>query len=444
MFGAVHSADVPSVPDVLLRLARAFTPRVEARGPGTVLLDLRGMNRAWPDASALGQALVGAGRAQGLEPQVALAGTRTAAWLLARARPGPTVVPAGQEAASLAPLPLATLELPAEQADLLHRWGLRTLGELAALPAESLFARLGPEGPRLRSRALGRDEEPMVAAPLPETFVSSLELEWPVDGLEPLSFLLARVLEPLCARLLARGRRASAITLLLRLVDGGAHERRLRPAAPSADARTWRTLLLLDLEAHAPRDAVAAFTVTVEPTPARRVQFSLLDPAQPSPERLAETLARLQEWTAEGRAGSPVLLDTHRPGAFAMGPFDPSPTPIVHRPPTLSLPTSGEGYAVASMAPELPVTSSIPRLCLRAFRPALPAQVLLEAGLPAFVSASGICGRVADRAGPWRASGDWWDVAWSREEWDVTVGGGLFRIYRDRLRGGWFVEGELD
>jgi protein ImuB len=60
------------------------------------------------------------------------------------------------------------------------------------------------------------------------------------------------------------------------------------------------------------------------------------------------------------------------------------------------------------------------------------------------VSAAGIRGAVTDRAGPWRASGDWWDAAWSREEWDVAVGGGLFRIYRDRLRGGWFVDGELD
>ena len=52
---------------------------------------------------------------------------------------------------------------------------------------------------------------------------------------------------------------------------------------------------------------------------------------------------------------------------------------------------------------------------------------------------------LVDRAGPWRASGDWWDVAWSREEWDVALaGGGVYRIFRDRLREAWFVEGELD
>jgi protein ImuB len=71
--------------------------------------------------------------------------------------------------------------------------------------------------------------------------------------------------------------------------------------------------------------------------------------------------------------------------------------------------------------------------------------VSVEAGAPVFVAAAGVRGAIVDRAGPWRASGDWWDVAWSRDEWDVQVAdGGLFRIFRDRLRGEWFVEGELD
>ena len=84
------------------------------------------------------------------------------------------------------------------------------------------------------------------------------------------------------------------------------------------------------------------------------------------------------------------------------------------------------------------------RVALRAFRPPLPADVVLRDGAPAFVSAPGVRGAVVDRAGPWRASGDWWDVAWSREEWDVALGSGVYRIFRDRLREAWFVEGELD
>jgi protein ImuB len=204
-------------------------------------------------------------------------------------------------------------------------------------------------------------------------------------------------------------------------VDGSTHLRTLRPAAPSGEPRTWRTLTLLDLEVHPPRDAIQRITVRAEPTPVREVQFSLLDPAMPSPERLAETMARLHEWTAEGRGGEARLLDTHRPGAFAVGTFSPGPTPP---------------------APEAPPPL---RVALRAYRPPRHAHVVLEGGAPAFVTASGVRGAVTACAGPWRSSGDWWDAAWSREEWDVSLAsGGVFRLFFDRLREAWFVEGELD
>jgi protein ImuB len=423
MFGAVHSARPPDAAGSLLALAREFTPRVEACDPGTVLLDLHGLARAWPQPAALGRALFDTARVRGLlGVGVALAFSRIAARLLAAGREGLTVAGAGEEAPLLAPLPLDLLGLAPDRADLFRRWGLRTLGDLARLPAGGLAERLGADGPRLRRLARGEDDAPLVPTPPPERFECALELDWPVDGLEPLAFLLARVLEPLGQTLAARGRRAASLTLELRLVDRSLHRRTLKPAAPTALPRTWRTLLLLDLEAHPPRDAVQAITIRAEPTPARTVQFSLLDPAQPSPERLAETLARLQDWTAAGRGGAAALVDTHRPGAFLVETFSPAPF-----------------QAVAGGPP------GAARLGLRAFRPPRPALVSVEAGAPTFVAATGVRGAVADRAGPWRASGDWWDVAWSREEWDVSVAGaGLYRIFRDRLRDEWFVEGELD
>jgi protein ImuB len=386
-----------------------------------VLLDLFGLGRVWPTPQVLGQAILEAAQGRRIEAQVALAWSRATALVLARGRPGLTIVPPGKEAEALAPLPLALLDLDLERSELLARWGLRTIGDLARLPAAGLAERLGPEGPRLRRLARGEDDGLFVPTAAPVAFEMTLELDWPVDGLEPLSFLLARVLEPLCAGLVARGRRAATLTVDLGLVDGSTHRRALRPAAPSGEPRTWRTLVLLDLEVHPPRDAVQAITVRAEPTPARAVQFSLLDPAQPSPERLAETMARLHSWTAAGRGGAAALLDTHRPGAFAVGTFAPGPVT-----PRAAAPRS-------------------PRVALRAFRPPRPARVTVRDGAPAFVAAAGVRGAVVAHAGPWRASGDWWDVAWSREEWDVALlAGGVYRIFRDRLREAWFVEGELD
>jgi protein ImuB len=433
MYGALHSPSALAE-GVLLTLAREFTPRVESLGPTDVVLDLHGLGRVWSAPEVLGHALLLAGRDRGFSLHAAIASTRVAALVTARGRPGLTVITPGQEADTLAPLPLDLLDLADERHDLFRRWGLRTLGDLAALPARGLAERLGPDGPRLRRLARGQDDTPLVPTRAPDTFESTLELEWPIDGLEPLSFVLARVLDPLMEALVRRGRRAAALTLELALVDGGRHRRTLKPAAPSSEARTWRTLLLLDLESHPPGEAgawdsgrgqaILAVTVTAEPTAARTVQFSLLDPAQPSPERLAELMARLHEWTSAGRGGAAALLDTHRPGAFAMEAFAPA----------------------APVAARADTAAPGPRLALRAYRPPLPAHVVVRGGAPAFVSAgAAVRGPVVDRAGPWRASGDWWDVPWSREEWDVALAGGaLFRIFNDRLRDTWFVDGELD
>jgi len=432
MFGALFLPAPP--PDgALLGLAHEFTPRAESLGPGEALLDLCGLGRVWRGPQELAASLLAAGHGRGWSAlRVALASTRVAALVAARGREGLTVIAPGQEAATLAPLPLALLDLDEERRDLFRRWGIHTLGALAALPARGLSERLGVEGPRLRRLARGEDEAPLVPTREAETFQCALDLEWPVDGLEPLSFLLARVLEPLCAHLKERGRRAASVEVDLGLVDGRRHRRPLRPAAPSAEPRTWRTLILLDLESHPPADAIQSVAVRAEPTSARTVQFSLLDPAQPSPERLAETMARLHQWTEAGRAGAATLVDTHRSGAFVMETFAPGPVARAR--------ASADGGRPA--APPVVVG---PRLALRVFRPPRPAQVTLRDGAPAFVSAGTVRGEVVDRAGPWRASGDWWDVAWSREEWDVALaGGGLYRIFRDQLRDGWFVDGELD
>ena len=253
----------------------------------------------------------------------------------------------------------------------------------------------------------------------------TLELDWPVDGLEPLSFLLARVLEPLCDGLVARGRRAAALALDLGLVDGTVH----RARAPARRA-LGRAADLADAAAPRPRGASARatrsrrITVRAEPTPSRVVQFSLLDPAQPSPERLAETMARLHAWTAAGRGGAAALLDTHRPGAFALGTFAPGPLPRRRAPRRRAGP---------------------PRVALRVFRPPPRAEVVaarrgarLRRGRRrarrrrgprgAVARLGGLVGRGLEPRGMGRGPRD----------------GGVYRIFRDRLREAWFVEGELD
>ncbi len=94
----------------LASLAREFSPRVEVHGAGLVTLDARGLARLFGDAKQLGDALRCATADRGLPARIALASTRTTAWLLAHARAGLTIVPPGEEPQWLSPLPLHVLE----------------------------------------------------------------------------------------------------------------------------------------------------------------------------------------------------------------------------------------------------------------------------------------------------------------------------------------------
>ncbi|HAK56162.1 MAG TPA: hypothetical protein DCP38_11885, partial [Acidobacteria bacterium] len=84
-----------------------------------------------------------------------------------------------------------------------------------------------------------------------------------------------------------------------------------------------RTLLVLDLESHPPPAGIDRVGVALVPAPARVVQFSLLEQAMPSAEQLSTLLARLTALMGAGRCGAPVVVDTHRPGAFDVQPFKP-------------------------------------------------------------------------------------------------------------------------
>ena len=90
--------------------------------------------------------------------------------------------------------------------------------------------------------------------------------------------------------------------------------RTLQLPAPMRDAKTLRTLILLDLESHPPSAAIDRVLVRVEPTPGRIVQWSLLERAQPSPEQVSTLLARLSALMGDSHVGSPQLVDSWRPG----------------------------------------------------------------------------------------------------------------------------------
>src|SRR6185369_1422381 len=400
--------------------------------------------------------------------RIAIAGTRTAARLFVRDRAGITIVESGNDAATLAVLPLSLLARishrndpndpddsndPNDSNDLLttlRRWGLRTLGDLAALPADEVAARLGQTGVAWQRLARGEDPAPLVPSVPEERFEQALDLEWPIDGLEPLSFVLGRLMEPLSAHLERRGRGAAVLHVRLHLITRTLHERSLELPAPIRDARALRTLALLDLESHPPSAAIDRVVVAVDPTPGRVVQFSLLTRPLPSPEQLSTLMARLTALMGEGRCGSAITIDSWEPGAFEVKPFGPG----------LGMRDAGCEKSIADSGGIANPEPRIPRLAMRWFRFPIPARVRIEGGIPVrvIVDRRGLSGGTVEKhAGPWRTSGAWWRPAqplaplppisphWDRDEWDVTLSdGATYRVFRERDTDAWFIEGVVD
>ena len=450
MFGALYAAE-GTERAALDAVAREFSPRIEVYGPREAVLDLSGVARLFGDARTIAHELRRTAADRGLRVRVAIAGTRSAARLIVHHRAGISVIEPGRETDVLASLPLELLPVVADDShgsnDLirtLRRWGLRTLGDLVALPAADVAARVGQAGVGWQRLARGVDVAPLVPAAPEERFEQTLELEWPIEGLEPLAFVLGRLMEPLSAHLERRDRGAAVLHVRLHLVTRAMYERSLQLPAPMRDARALRTLALLDLESHPPEAAIDRVTVAVDPTPGRVVQFSLLTRPLPSPEQLSTLNARLAALMGDGRCGSPVSVDTWRPGAFAMKPFAPRECAGVLRRHEPRRHDSALPRPVDMNAAAPPVV-----VALRRFRMPIPARVRVEDGRPVrlIVDRHGFSsGRVVTAAGPWRTSGAWWEGnSWNRDEWDVALADGVtYRLFRQRDADRWCIEGVVD
>jgi len=454
----------------LLEAAGELSPRVEDAGDGVVYVDAEGLERHLRSAAgdgpwqqALGRGLMAAAEAAGLPARAGVAGSKLAARVAADQAGSPTVVSAGGEAEFLAPLPLAhltpDLALDPKLAETLERWGLRTAGDLARLPAAEVASRLGAAGEALHAVARGEDPRPLVPSVPPPAFREGMTLEWPIVTLEPFLFVGRAALERLTVRLAARGLACARLEVALRLEPDGLHERSIRLPAPTRDVKTLLTLVRLDLEGHPPGAPVAAFTLVAHPDRAQEAQLSLFGPEALSPDRLATTLARLFALLGPNRVGAPQPVDGHLPESFALTDYEPPPPP--DGPPETALPPrrphGGHGL-----------------LAVRTLRPPVALEVLVQENGNGSGSGSGsgsgdadgsrppasvavvageetaprpkIHGRVRVASGPWSLEEAWWsEEPVARDYWDVELAsGGLYRIYRDHASGDWFADGIYD
>jgi protein ImuB len=416
MFACLHA---PGNLPLAVECARGFSPHIEEVPPDTVIFDVRGLESLYGPPRRLAREIE---RRAGVPSSIAIAANPDAAMHAALGIPGVTVVAPGREAEALAPLPVNLLRGSPETAELLHLWGIRTFGELAALPPLGVAARLGEEGVALQRLARGdgyRQLQPLVD---PLEFEDELELEHPVELIEPLSFILARLLNNVCGRLGARSLATNEVRVRLTLENAPEHAASLRLPVPMLDPKAFLKMLQLELSGAPPAAPVLKVHLKAEPVKPRRTQQGLFVPSSPEPEKLELTVARLRHLLGDGQVGTPELADTHRPDTFSMRAFAPA----------------------AAAVQAKPVES--PRLCLRRFRPPRYAQVIIVNRQPVRVASPSVSGRVVMAKGPWRTSGEWWRTdAWNRDEWDIALeSGALYRLFQEIEGGRWFVEGSYD
>ncbi len=469
----------------LLDCAQSFSPCVEDAACDTALLNLAGMESLFGPLPEIARAIAGRTSALGLAANVAAASNPDAALLAARGFSGITVIPTGKEAEQLGSLPVGVLfakpfeighptlrdfrrvdgispgSHPQNENDksglleTLDRWGIRNLRALAALPEVALSERLGQEGLRLQQLSRGTVSRTLVPVEAPPVFEEAVELDDPITLLEPLAFLLNRLLEQICARLASRALCTQELRLTLELNSSVCLEddsrfnrqskinhqkflRTLRLPLPMLDVKVFLKLLQLDLQAHPPGAPIVKIHLAAEPARPRSAQGGLFLPSSPEPEKLELTLARIAALVGEEKIGALELLDTHHPAGFRMRRF------------AAQAPRKARRDANSTPEKESAVTA------LRHFRPPLRADVDLQDGQPVHVVCrkKEVQGNVLWRAGPWRFSGDWWDrEAWARDEWDIALQNSarqngetlsLYRLVHDLLGGGWLIEGIYD
>lgn len=405
------AADAAAVENALERLA-AFSPGVagvtESDDPSFGLLEVQldGLERLWGPEPAMAERM-----AAGLQsvlpgaPRIGIAGTSFAATLAALRSPadGRTAssgaVPPGGERDFLAPLPASALSRDDEVRGRLARFGLRRIGDVAALPRSALVARFGPEGERIHARACGEEDRPFRPRHVPGRIALALPLEPAVAELEPLRFVLRRLVAALADQLAARGAAAGEVRLTLALdvtfappgtPDELAVEQFL--PEPTAESDAMERLLAARLERTPPPAPVSRLELELAAVaPQVGQQLTLFTPQAGRAARLGWQLARLAVRFGEDRVGWTELLDPEAPLAewrwrrrpavsgVASSPSGGTPAPGAHSagvssagaPPRSAIPAQPSGLArPARRAPRPNRRDNSPATEVRRRRPA--------------------------------------------------------------------------
>src|SRR5437899_1938748 len=272
----------------------------------------------------------------------------------------------------------------------LHKWGIHTLGQLAALDKEQLAARLGPEAIGMWKRANGKSQRLLKLVRPPESFEENFEFEHEIETAEPLLFMLRRFLEQLTLQLNSIYLVAKELTLRITFANKQSYERVFKIPQPTNDVDLLFRMLQTHLENFRSEHPIVAVALSAEPIKPAGEQFGLFETTLRNPHQLSETLARLTALLGGDRIGTPVLEETHRPDAFSMQPFSWAavesavPSGVNHQ-------SGPDSYALRT---------AHATAALRRFRPAVSASVLQDQDTASHVRTAEMSGKVIEQRGP--------------------------------------------
>ena len=348
----------------------------------------------------------------------------------------------------------STVDRPVQQiVEILHKWGIHTLGQLAMLDREELRVRLGREGVQLWERANGTFTRLLKFVRPPESFAESFEFEHEIETAQPLLFMLRRFLEQLTVRLSASYLVAKELSLRITFANRQSYERIFTIPQPTNDVDLLFRMLHTSLENFQSEHPIVSVSLRAQPIKPVSQQFGLFETALRNPHQLYETLARLTALLGTDRVGTPLVEETHRPDAFHMEPFAwefTANTKRIRYPhPTLSL-RERRARDVAAVREcsrfdffhgNKGLTLTV---ALRCFRPPPTVRVLLDQDEPRHLRSETISGKVVAQRGPYLTSGNWWDEkSWDRKEWDLELEDGVL-VRCSQEKGGWQIDAVYD
>lgn len=458
----------------VIAAVEVLTPCVEIRQPGVVAFATRGPSRYFGGDEALAARILSAADLAGATGcRAGVADGSFAGELAARAATAGrriNVIGAGATPDFLAPLPVSTLGAP-DLVDLLVRLGIRTLGQLGALPADAVLARFGTAGAEAQRLARGHDERPPLARVPPPDLTVTAELDPPIEQVETAAFVGKSLADELHQRLSGLGLACSRIGIEAE-TEHGEHVLRLwrHDGALTAAAIAERVRWQLEgwWSSGAPTAGLTLLRlVPDEVKPDHGSQLGLWGGSAAADERAARAFARIQGLLGPGgvvtavRDGGRDPVDQvrivpwgdprepRRPDAAAAD----APAPGPSRGARVRL-TAGPA---AGEAPPWPGRAPPPSPAV-VHRQLVPAEVLdgsgrpvtvtargEVSGSPASVATSGVRVEVVAWTGPWPLEERWWDPdGWRRRaRFQVCLADGTAKMLALEARR-WWIEASYD